>query len=355
VLEKGQCLQDGIQYCGDYNSTRYRYADTEGSYSYEYDPEILIHYQAAVYAVPFMFGTTGNVILLIIIICNKDMRTVLNMYILNLVISDIIYLTVLFSEAFTNRISDMWLDGDFMCKFLQFCRRLSVGLSAYSVAVLSFQRYRVTVNPFHVRVSSQPTWRDIVATICGVWIVAALLAIPSGLSKYLCEEYKILGTIRYYQLVVIFELLVSCVFPLCVIAFSYIMTARHLVESSCPISEGTQNPQLKTRRYTAKIVMGLIVVFLISYVPYHIFWTYIIYTEGEDYCCNKFTDMLRISDYRTQYNYLISTCFLLINPCLNPVALFCTSSPFRQHLKRCLTCVCKTNSPPTDFKLTKRN
>jgi hypothetical protein len=49
------------------------------------------------------------------------------------------------------------------------------------------------------------------------------------------------------------------------------MTARHLVESSRSISEGTQNPQLKTRRNTAQIVVGLTVVFLISYVPYHVF------------------------------------------------------------------------------------
>jgi hypothetical protein len=57
------------------------------------------------------------------------------------------------------------------------------------------------------------------------------------------------------------------------------MTARNLVENSRSISEGTQNPQLKTRRYTAKIVVGLTVIFLISYVPYHALWAYIIYTR----------------------------------------------------------------------------
>jgi hypothetical protein len=46
------------------------------------------------------------------------------------------------------------------------------------------------------------------------------------------------------------------------------MTARHLVESSRSTSEGTKNPQLETRRNTAKIVVGLTVVFLINYVPY---------------------------------------------------------------------------------------
>jgi len=84
----------------------------------------------------------------------------------------------------------------------------------------------------------------------------------------------ILTRVNYYQRVVIFELLVSCVLSFIVIAFSYIMTTRHLVDISRSISEGTQNPQLKARRNTAKIVVGLTVVFVISYVPYHAFSTY---------------------------------------------------------------------------------
>jgi len=91
--------------------------------------------------------------------------------------------------------------------------------------------------------------------------------------------------------------------------------------------------------------VGLTVVFLISYVPYHGFWSYINYTEEEQFCLPTITDILDHSNYKLQYTYLISTCFLLINSCLNPVALFCTSSPYRQRLKQYLTCFCKTNSP----------
>jgi hypothetical protein len=96
--------------------------------------------------------------------------------------------------------------------------------------------------------------------------------------KFLCEELSCLLHLTYYQRVVIFELFVSCVLPLCVIAFTYIITARHLAESSCFVSESTQNPQMKTHRNTGKIVAGLAVVFLISYLPYHVLWTYIICT-----------------------------------------------------------------------------
>jgi hypothetical protein len=188
-----------------------------------------------------------------------------------------------------------------------------------------------------------------------VWILAALFAVPSALSKYLCREVVFFGRKTYYRRVVIFELLAFCVIPLCVIAFSYIMTARHLVKTSHSLSEGTQIPHLNKRRNTAKIVVGLTVVFLISYVPYHALWTYFIFTTYDSITYIPLYFSLASYNSKVQYTFQISTCFLLINSCLNPVALFCTSSPFRQNLKRYLTCFRKTNSLPRAFELTRQN
>jgi hypothetical protein len=221
-----------------------------------------------------------------------------------------------------------------MFTFLPFCRRLSVGLSVYSVALFSIQRYRVTVNPFHVLFSSPPLWIVIVATIRAVWNVAALFAVPSSLSQHLCKEFLTLRQITNYKRVVIFELLVFCVFPLIVIALTYIMIVRHLVESSDSISEGTKNPLLETCRNTAKTV----VVSRGNYVTYHALRAYKICTEEVEIYCTKITIIIIYLNYK--FLYLMSTCFLLINSCLNPVALFCTSSPFKQHLKCYLTCFC---------------
>jgi len=78
-----------------------------------------------------------------------------------------------------------------------------------------------------------------VAKICGLWIVAALFAAPSSLSKILCEENTFISTVTYYQHVIIFELLVSCLICVCLPSFT---TASHLVESPLSVYEGTQNP-----------------------------------------------------------------------------------------------------------------
>jgi hypothetical protein len=332
ALEKSWCLENNIYYYGDYeNTTSYIYIpieETEKHY-YEYMFNFSKYVQEPAYTVLFIFGTTANVILLIIIIFNKDMRTVPNMYILNLATSDMISLLANASVCYELHDTLFWHYGTFMCTFLPFCRRLSVGLSAYSVAVLSIQRYRVTVNPFHVRVSSLSTWRVTVVTICGVWILAALFAIPAALAGDACLVCSLYDCKSYYKPVVIFELLVSCALPLCVIAFSNIKAARHLVKSALPISDNIQHPLAETRKNTAKIVFGLTVVFLISLVPYHIFMTYSPLSD-----IDQFQFWYSMAPRPLQYTFVISICLLLTNSCLNPVAIFCTSCVFRRHFKR---------------------
>jgi len=100
VLEKVQCLQGNMHYYEDYNNTSFSYTLTDTEKDRRKNVYIVNRpYELPVVAVFFIFGTTGNVILIIIIINNKDMRTVPNMYILNLAISDVIILTLLIYAA----------------------------------------------------------------------------------------------------------------------------------------------------------------------------------------------------------------------------------------------------------------
>jgi hypothetical protein len=310
----------------------------------------LDHYKLPLSAVLFIFGTTGNVIIIIIITCNKDMRTVPNMYILNLAISDIMYLTVLFYAAWPE--TTKWHDDDNLCFIFTFCFRMSINLTAYSIIVLGFQRYRVTVYPLHVRFSSQPTWRATGATICGVWIVAALFAINSAVINKVCEGSLFLWFTNYYLRVAIFRLLVSCVLPLCLIAFFYIMMSCHLLKSRYSLSEETKNPRLNKRKNTAKVVLGLTLVFLFTSVPFHISETYFISSINLEIPVTKMKELRGFENLSILLSLL--DIFLSINSCLNPVALFCTSLAFRRHFKRYLKCCCKLKSPPTDLELKRR-
>jgi hypothetical protein len=186
-----------------------------------------------------------------------------------------------------------------------------------------------------------------------VWIVAALFAVPSVLTKDFCGSSIFVWLTNYYQRVAIFYVLVFCVFPLCVIAFSYIMTFCHLSKSRFSLTE-THNARQNTRKNTAKVVLGLTVVFLFSYLPSHIYEMFLVLSinfDKSDY------EIVKEFEVISNLAHILSVLdlFLSINSCLNPVALFCTSLAFRRHFKRYLTCCCKTKSHPTDFELTRRN
>jgi Leucine-rich repeat (LRR) protein len=335
VLEKGQCLQGNIHYYGDYNNTRYNYTPIKDTDTETEKKTFIQQYKFPISAILFIFGAISNVVLIIIITCNKDMRTVPNMYILNLAISDVIYLTGLFSDIWPEH--SLRQNGFIMCSFTVFCYRMPVGLTAYSITVLSILRYRVTVNPLQFRVCLQPTWRTTGATLCGVWILAALCAVPEVRSRSSCGAIIVSGVTNYYHYVIIFDLLTSCVIPLCVIAFFHIKTARHLVKTAFYLPAETQNPHLNKRKKTAKIVLGLTVIFLISYLPFYFWKTFLYYSINYDISGDS------VQDKRFWFNSFqdvatILYFLLLINSCLNPVALFCSSLAFRRQLKRYLTC-----------------
>jgi len=87
-----------------------------------------------------IFGITGNVTL-IIITCDKDMRNIPNMYILILGISDLSFLTSIFlTNTIALLIPNTWDINYIVVLVSQFSFQMAVGLKAYSVIVLSFQR-----------------------------------------------------------------------------------------------------------------------------------------------------------------------------------------------------------------------
>jgi hypothetical protein len=341
ALDELQCLQGNTINNVEYEHKRYKREEDENEQRYKINNNYIEHFKLPIYSVLFIFGATSNVIFLIIIISNKDMRTVPNMYIINLAISGLIPLTLYFFQICAQRITDTLVLPKLLIALVTFCSQMSAGLSAYSVALLSFQRYRVTVNHVYVRVPSQSTWRPAVAQLVVMWIVAALFALPGAIINFLIEKNVIFERVTYIKYVALFEILVTCAFPLCVIVFSLIMTHRHLVESPRSTSEGTELPQMY-----AKVVLGLTVVFMFSYVPHYALYTYIVF-NWHLVLQNMYHHML--------FLHQVSKYLVLINPCLNPVALFCTSALFRKHLKRYLTCSCKTNPPPTDIELTITN
>ncbi|XP_069691376.1 uncharacterized protein [Periplaneta americana] len=278
--------------------------------------------QPVVYAILFLFGVTLNVTLVTIIVTVKEMHTLPNMYILNMAISDLASLLSLpiVHIDFVFNLSNV---GRFFCSLLPLCRRLVTGVSAYSVCVLSMQRYYVIVLPLQ---SARPTWKVTRRVILAVWLLASVIGIPSVFAFQAdfdnnCTPYVNLG---FYQKVIILDLVSCCILPLCVVACMHIMAARHLVKAGVVVSESAA----ESRRKSARIVLGLSLVFLVSYGPYHVIDTIIVFHPDK---------------MSLWYYEFVCSCLLVLNSCFSPVALYLSSTAFRNEFKRRLF-RCKTLS-----------
>jgi hypothetical protein len=192
-----------------------------------------------------------------------------------------------------------------------------------------------------------------VATIFGVWILAAFFAIPAARSQYMCVNSILLWLTNYYLYVLAFQILVSFVLPFFAICF-FCTYGQYFAKNSSFLSEETQISRLNKRKNAAKLCAVLSVSFTIIAVFYHMTELYFYSSISLDIPSSEI-GVVFVSDYNLRDIIFILQILLSIKSCLNPVVLFFTILAFRRHFKRYLTRCFKTNSPPNDFELTQIN
>ena len=156
------------------------------------------------------------------------------------------------------------------------------------------------------------TWRITVATMCGVWISAALFTVSSPLWKYLCHYSMILRGTPYYKPLFIFCICDYLKFPICDRVLFHEDRATSCVKLLLYIW-GDENSSNEPLQNTAKIVLGLTVVFLVTCVPCHALLTHIISTANTHISASTRTIIILLMNNKISYKLLVSTCLLLIN------------------------------------------
>ncbi|XP_069694838.1 leucine-rich repeat transmembrane neuronal protein 3-like [Periplaneta americana] len=331
VLDKAQCANSSIILEKDYNSAVPNY-NTDYYYEEHYKFKTFLEYVHPVICVfLLLFGTIGNFTLVVVIICNSEMHTVPNIYILNLAFSDFLLLATNTLSAYIDTSPKSWQFGQLLCQTFSFLRHLSVGVSAYLIAIMSVQRYIVISRPLHNRSFSSMIKTVAVISIVGIWITCSLFAIPFAMSFNIDTSGRcsMFDSWKYYTKLVLFELLVFCVLPVCVIVCMYVLTARDLMRIK-ELTPGEIHNQENARRSTARVVLSLALVFAVSFLPYHIIWAYVVNIRYDN-------------SIEIWYIYTISRYLLVFNSCFNPVALYLSSKRYKSYFKQYLLRCCVNN------------
>uniref|UniRef100_A0A1B6LSS3 Gastrin/cholecystokinin type B receptor n=1 Tax=Graphocephala atropunctata TaxID=36148 RepID=A0A1B6LSS3_9HEMI len=107
--------------------------------------------QILLYSTIFLLAVVGNCLVILTLIFNQTMRTITNVFLLNLAVSDLLLGVLCMPFTLIGTILRDFVFGDFMCKLIPFLQACSVSVSAWTLVVISVERYYAICHPLRSR------------------------------------------------------------------------------------------------------------------------------------------------------------------------------------------------------------
>ncbi|XP_076548373.1 cholecystokinin receptor type A [Osmia lignaria lignaria] len=185
------------------------------------------------YGTIFLLSMIGNSLVLITLARNKRMRTVTNVYLLNLAVSDLLLGVFCMPFTLLGQMLKNFVFGITMCKLIPYFQAVSVSVGVWTLVAISLERYFAICRPlksrrwqtqFHAYKMIAVVWTASLTWNAPILVVSQLKNIRGGRRK--CrEEWPSVGTERAYNLFLDGTLLLV---PLIVMSLAYSLIAVKL-------------------------------------------------------------------------------------------------------------------------------
>ncbi|KAH8287709.1 hypothetical protein KR054_011772 [Drosophila jambulina] len=128
-------------------------SDHSANDSMEYDAESVALERIVSTIVPVFFGIIGfagllgNGLVILVVVANQQMRSTTNLLIINLAVSDILFVIFCVPFTATDYVLPEWPFGNVWCKFVQYMIVVTCHCSVYTLVLMSFDRFLAVVHP----------------------------------------------------------------------------------------------------------------------------------------------------------------------------------------------------------------
>ncbi|XP_057697641.1 chemokine (C motif) receptor 1a, duplicate 1 [Corythoichthys intestinalis] len=304
--------------------------DSDTSYDYDYDDEACEKGEVVKFgsiAVPAFFSfvitlsLVGNLLVLVILALYENLKSLTNILILNLAVSDLVFTSGLPFWAIYHMWG--WLFHKALCKIVTFVFFIGFYSSVLFLTVMTVYRYLTVVHPLRDLKTRNVTKGILVSVF--LWIISVGAAVPSLIFSNIvsiphkdepslgCEyEDELWATFGVSQQNVFF--LASSV----VVAFCY-----------CRILGRIRRSRSHTKSRAVKLILCIVVVFFLGWVPYNV----VIFLR---LLADKLVPPFEDCEVSIRLDYAFYVCRLIAfsHCCLNPVFYALIGVKFRAHLKR---------------------
>ncbi|XP_043063320.1 cholecystokinin receptor [Drosophila ficusphila] len=214
------------------------------------------------YSAILLCAVVGNLLVVLTLVQNRRMRTITNVFLLNLAISDILLGVFCMPVTLVGTLLRHFIFGELLCKLIQFAQAASVAVSSWTLVAISCERYYAICHPLRSR-----TWQTINHAnkiIAMIWLGSLICMTPiaafsqlmptsrPGLRK--CREQWPADSLNYERAYNLFLDLALLVLPLMALSFTYLFITRTLyvsMRNERAMNFGSSGPEVSAASVSA--------------------------------------------------------------------------------------------------------
>ncbi|KAM9811036.1 KISS1 receptor b [Neosynchiropus ocellatus] len=235
------------------------------------------------FALIMLVGLIGNSLVIHVVTKHQQMKTVTNFYIVNLAMTDILFLVC--CVPFTASLYPLpsWIFGEFMCRLVNYFQQVTAQATCITLSAMSVDRCYVTVYP--LQSLRHRTTRMALAVSLSIWIGSLLLSIPVAVYQRLEEGYwfgpqtyctEVFPSTHLQRAFIIYSFLAVYLLPLLTITACYAFMLKRMGQPSVNPADSSYQIQVQAERAAAvrarvsRMVVVMVVLFLICWGPIQI-------------------------------------------------------------------------------------
>lgn len=285
-------------------------------------------FNAVFYYATFVLGFLGNGLVLFILFKYEKLQTVTNVFLLNLVVSNLLFASTLPFLAVYHR--SEWLFGSFMCKAVSSAYFVGYYSSILFLTLMTFDRYLAVVHAVTAAKSRKKLYA--VVSSIGVWLLSVLASMKEIIMRDVAEEkpYGLLcedrgyskETIDYWRLVSYYQQFFGFfLLPLCMVMFCYTSITVRILAT-----------RMKKKCRTIKLIFVIIFTFFACWTPYNIVS---LLRAIQISMAGKNVDSCTVSD-SLDYAFYVTRDWAYLYCCVSPVFYSFVGKKFQSHFRRLL-------------------
>lgn len=284
---------------------------------------------STVFSIVFIIGLIFNLMSVYIFACTLKMRNETTTYMINLVVSDSLFVLSLPFRIyyFSNR---NWLFGSVLCKISVALFYTNMYGSILFLTCISIDRFLAIVHPF--RSQRIRTKRNAKLACCAVWVMVLSGSVPTGFlldttspdstTNYCFENYTQSQWQSELSRVVVFIETMGFIIPLMLNVFCSIMVLRTLRRPQTITRGGVLN-----KSKILRMIVVHLLIFCFCFIPYNV--NLMFYSMVR-------SNVLKgcFAEHVVRTIYPIALCLAVTNCCFDPVIYYFTSETIQSSIRR---------------------